>query len=60
MLEPKEKGGEVTLQQELGPIIIVDVGEGNAVTIKNTKLLMKSDYVSGKNDAAAEKLANRQ
>ena len=47
VVEPKEKGGEVTLQQELAPVIVVDVGEGNSVTIKNTKLLMKSDYASG-------------
>jgi hypothetical protein len=42
VIEPKEKGGEVTLAANMAPCIIVDVGIGNAVTIKNTKLLMKS------------------
>lgn len=42
VIEPKEKGGEVTLLQELAPCIIVDVGAGNTVTIKNTRLLMKA------------------
>ena len=39
IIEPKEKGGEVTLQQETKPCIIIDVGEGNTVMIKNTKML---------------------
>lgn len=29
ILEPKEKGGEVTLQQDIVPCLIIDVGEGN-------------------------------
>lgn len=39
IIEPKEKGGEVTLQQNFKPCLIIDVGEGNSVMIKNTKLL---------------------
>lgn len=42
IIEPKEKGGEVTLQQTHKPCIIVDVGEGNTCMIKNTKLLFVS------------------
>jgi len=41
VLEPKERGGEVTLQQSLKPCIIIDVGFGNSVTIKNTRMLLK-------------------
>lgn len=41
ILEPKEKGGEVTLQQKHQPCIIVDVGVGNTVTILNTRMLLK-------------------
>lgn len=41
VLEPKEKGGEVTLQQDGVPCIIVDVGAGNQVTINNTRMLLK-------------------
>ena len=29
ILEPKEKGGEVTLQQDVVPCLIIDVKEGN-------------------------------
>ena len=41
VLEPKEKGGEVTLQQDGVPCIVVDVGAGNQVTINNTRMLLK-------------------
>ena len=41
ILEPKEKGGEVTLQQKHQPCIVVDVGVGNTVTILNTRMLLK-------------------
>ena len=41
VLEPKEKGGEVTLQQDTKPCIRIDVGEGNTVTINNTRMLLK-------------------
>jgi hypothetical protein len=42
-IEPKEKGGEVTIQCNLKPCIVVDVGEGNSVTIKNTKMILKGN-----------------
>lgn len=48
VLEPKERGGEVTLQQSIKPCIIVDVGEGNSVTIKNTRMLLKGVEVGKK------------
>ena len=38
VIEPKEKGGEVTIQSRGKPCIIVDVGEGNHVTIKQTRM----------------------
>lgn len=41
MLEPKEKGGEVTLQQDIRPCIIVDVEMGKTVTINNTRMLLR-------------------
>lgn len=41
VIEPKEKGGEVTIQQKSQPCIIVDVGEGNTVSIFNSRLLYK-------------------
>lgn len=41
VLEPKEKGGEVTLQQDGVPCIVVDVGKDNHVTINNTRMLLK-------------------
>lgn len=41
ILEPKEKGGEVTLQPDKLQCIIVDVGVGNNVTINNTRMLLK-------------------
>ena len=41
VLEPKEKGGEVTLQQRENPCIVVDVGEDNVCTINNIRMLLK-------------------
>ena len=41
VLEPKEKGGEVTFQQNENPCIVVDVGEGNSCTINNVKMLLR-------------------
>ena len=50
VLEPKEKGGEVTLQRDHQACIIIDVGQGNSVTINNTRMLLKgSDAPSKKN-----------
>ena len=46
ILEPKEKGGEVTLQQDGRACVIIDVGAGNCVTITNTRMLFE-----GKEDA---------
>ena len=40
ILEPKEKGGEVTVQSSNGKCLLVDVGFGNTVSIKNTKLII--------------------
>lgn len=45
VLEPKEKGGEVTLQPDKQVCIIVDVGFGNTVTINNTRMLLKGSDV---------------
>ena len=45
ILEPKEKGGEVTLQPDKLQCIIVDVGIGNNVTINNTRMLLKGSDV---------------
>lgn len=41
ILEPKEKGGEVTLQQTTKPCIKIDVGEKNTCTIRNIRMLFK-------------------
>lgn len=41
VLEPKEKGGEVTLQRDLQLCITIDVGRGNSVTINNTRMLLR-------------------
>ena len=41
VLEPKEKGGEVTLQRDLQLCITIDVGKGNTVTINNTRMLLR-------------------
>ena len=45
VLEPKEKGGEVTLQPDKSVCIIIDVGFGNTVTINNTRVLLKGSDV---------------
>jgi hypothetical protein len=45
VLEPKEKGGEVTLQPDKQVCIIVDVGQGNTVTINNTRMLLKGSDI---------------
>lgn len=41
VLEPKEKGGEVTIQGEGKPCITVDVGDGNHVIVNNIRMLLK-------------------
>ena len=41
VLEPKEKDGEVTLQQKENPCIVVDVGKGNICTINNLRMILK-------------------
>ena len=41
ILEPKEKEGEVTLQQKENPCIVVDVGKGNTCTINNLRMILK-------------------
>ena len=40
VLEPKERGGEVTLQQDGVACMVVDVGAGNQVTINDTRMLL--------------------
>eukprot|EP00356_Strombidium_inclinatum_P007892 CAMPEP_0170480260 /NCGR_PEP_ID=MMETSP0208-20121228/1170_1 /TAXON_ID=197538 /ORGANISM="Strombidium inclinatum, Strain S3" /LENGTH=144 /DNA_ID=CAMNT_0010752779 /DNA_START=83 /DNA_END=517 /DNA_ORIENTATION=+ len=45
ILEPKEKGGEVTLQQDQQPCIVVDVPSGSSVTINNTRMLLRGGEV---------------
>lgn len=41
MLEPKERGGEVTLQQYTKHCIHVDLPQGEAVTINHIRMLLK-------------------
>lgn len=40
-IEPVEKGGELTFQQHCRPCLIVDVGPGKVVTIRNTRFILK-------------------
>jgi len=40
-IEPKEKGGEVTLQQNEKPCIRIRIPEGGTVTINNIRMLLK-------------------
>ena len=44
VIEPKEKGGEVTLVQEMEPCIVVDIGQGNTLSLKNVRFIMRADY----------------
>jgi len=39
--EPKDKNGEVTLQQRENPCIVIDVGEGNWCSINNLRMMLK-------------------
>ena len=41
VMEPIEKGGELTFLQHCRPCIIVDVDPGKVVTIKNTRFILK-------------------
>lgn len=41
MLEPKERGGEVTLQQYTKHCIHVDLPQGEVVTINHIRMLLK-------------------
>ena len=40
VLEPKEKGGEVTIIQKENACITVDVGKGNMCTINNLRMIL--------------------
>ena len=40
-IRPKEKGGEVTIQQKTDPCFIIDIGEGNTCTLHNLRMLLK-------------------
>lgn len=38
---PKEKGGEVTIQQKTDPCFVIDIGKDNVCTITNLRMLLK-------------------
>ena len=40
-IRPKEKGGEVTIQQKTDPCFVIDIGEGNVCTLENLRMLLK-------------------
>jgi len=40
-IRPKEKGGEVTIQQKTDPCFIIDIGEGNVCSLHNLRMLLK-------------------
>lgn len=44
-LQPKERGGEVTIVASHDPAVIVDVGKGNVVKIKNLNFIMRDEEV---------------
>ena len=41
MLEPKEKGGEVTFQPDDNPCIVIDIGAENTCTINNIRMILR-------------------
>lgn len=40
-LEPKDLGGEVTIQQHISPCLIIDIGTDNVCTVNNIRMLLK-------------------
>ena len=40
-IRPKEKGGEVTIQQKTDPCFIIDIGKDNVCTLYNLRMLLK-------------------
>jgi len=40
-IRPKEKGGEVTIQQTTEPCFVIDIGAGNTCEIHNIRMLLK-------------------
>ena len=40
-LEPKEVGGEVTLEQSTSPCLVVDVGPNEVVNVNNLRMMLK-------------------
>ncbi len=49
-MEPKEKGGEVTLQQTERPCVVVNIGYGETCTINNIKMIMKGAQQQSEGD----------
>ena len=41
ILEPKERGGEVTIQQFVKPCIFVDITQGDTFTVNHIRMLLK-------------------
>ena len=41
ILEPKEKGGEVTFQPDENPCIVIDIGAENTCTINNIRMILR-------------------
>lgn len=40
-IRPKEKGGEVTIQQKTDPCFVIDIGKDNVCSIYNLRMLLK-------------------
>ena len=40
-IRPKEKGGEVTIQQKTEPCFVIDIGKDNVCSIHNLRMLLK-------------------
>ena len=40
-IRPKEKGGEVTIQQKTDPCFVIDIGKDNVCSIHNLRMLLK-------------------
>ena len=40
-IRPKEKGGEVTIQQKTDPCFVIDIGKDNVCSLYNLRMLLK-------------------
>ena len=40
-IRPKEKAGEVTIQQKTDPCFVIDIGKDNVCTITKLRMLLK-------------------